>query len=132
MAILAKSCISLLERLSLARQEAAKREIFFACSDEAVTLDEVMRIICAELGRSPPRLSIPTWMAYLGVAPLQFLRWLFRKPKFFVRVQSVRDAVSCRSYLNEKAKRTLGFQPQYGIHDGLAETIKWYRENGFL
>lgn len=122
----------IVQGLSLARQDAAKREIFFVCSDEAVTVNEVIRIICAELGRSPPRLSVPAWMAYLGIAPLQFLRWLFRKPKFFARVQAVRDAISCRSYLNEKAKRVLGFQPEYTIQNGLAETIKWYREKKYL
>jgi nucleoside-diphosphate-sugar epimerase len=32
----------------------------------------------------------------------------------------------------ELAKRDLGFDPQYGLDSGLADTLKWYRENEWL
>jgi nucleoside-diphosphate-sugar epimerase len=28
-----------------------------------------------------------------------------------------------------KAERLLGYEPQFRLHDGLAQTIEWYAEN---
>ncbi|MHA2273963.1 MAG: NAD-dependent epimerase/dehydratase family protein [Candidatus Hodarchaeales archaeon] len=121
-----------IQGFSLARQEAAKRETFFICSDNAATVKEVIEIVCDAIGRSPPRLNLPKWLAYAGITPLQVIRWLFRRPKFLVRIQAVRDVTSCRSYSNDKAKRTLGFHPKISLREGLDETIDWYRTNGYL
>ncbi len=32
----------------------------------------------------------------------------------------------------ELAKQDLGFYPQYGLEEGLYETLKWYRQNQWL
>jgi nucleoside-diphosphate-sugar epimerase len=122
----------IVQGFSLARQEAAKGETFIICSDNAATVKEVIKVVCDALGRSHPRLNLPKWLAYAGIAPLQFLRWAFRWPKFLVRIQAVRDVTSCRAYSNDKAKRILGFQPKFSLREGLAETIDWYRKNGYL
>lgn len=37
-----------------------------------------------------------------------------------------------RAFSIEKAKRELGYQPQIGLEQGLAQTAKWYREKGYL
>jgi nucleoside-diphosphate-sugar epimerase len=33
---------------------------------------------------------------------------------------------------NEKAKRVLGFQPKYDLHQGMEQTIRWYKNEGWL
>ena len=33
---------------------------------------------------------------------------------------------------NEKAKKLLGFQPQYDLATGMADAVKWYRQNHWL
>jgi nucleoside-diphosphate-sugar epimerase len=37
-----------------------------------------------------------------------------------------------RAFSIDKAKRLLGYQPQYSLDDGLAQTASWYKQNGFL
>ena len=40
------------------------------------------------------------------------------------RISEVWRSVSA----TEKARRVLGWQPEIGLDDGLAETVAWYRE----
>ena len=37
-----------------------------------------------------------------------------------------------RAFSIDKAKRTIGFQPQVGLEEGLRRTAEWYRETGRL
>lgn len=47
--------------------------------------------------------------------------------------RSIVDAVTThRAYSISKAQKELGYRPQYDLRRGLEETIKWYRDNGFL
>jgi nucleoside-diphosphate-sugar epimerase len=47
--------------------------------------------------------------------------------------RSIVDAVTThRAYSISKAKKELGYRPQYDLRKGLKETIEWYRNNGFL
>jgi nucleoside-diphosphate-sugar epimerase len=37
-----------------------------------------------------------------------------------------------RAFSIEKARRLLGYNPQFDLSQGLRRTALWYRENGFL
>jgi nucleoside-diphosphate-sugar epimerase len=44
----------------------------------------------------------------------------------------VRTLTEDRVYRIDRARQTLGFEPETSLDDGLAETVGWYREHGYL
>ena len=44
----------------------------------------------------------------------------------------VRTLTQDRVYCIDRARRKLGFEPETTLDGGLAETVNWYREHGFL
>ncbi len=49
-----------------------------------------------------------------------------------MRTSTIDALTTDRAYSIERARRELGYEPQHDLRAGLAETIEWYRKNGFL
>lgn len=107
-------------------------EVFYISGDEVVSWEEAMRMIAHCLGRKvmPLRLPIPVMKgaaalctAYSKVSG-QVLPFSLDKIK-----EIEAPAWTCR---NEKAKEVLGFTPYWTLERGLAQTAKWYKENGWI
>jgi nucleoside-diphosphate-sugar epimerase len=54
------------------------------------------------------------------------------KDSFLMRTSTIDALTTDRAYSIERARRELGYEPQHDLRAGLAETIEWYRKNGFL
>jgi nucleoside-diphosphate-sugar epimerase len=37
-----------------------------------------------------------------------------------------------RGFTSEKARRELGYQPRFDLHEGFVRTVAWYRSTGLL
>jgi len=97
----------------------------------AVTFKELGRTIAAALGVKTPRLALPRWSAMLAAAGLELLGWASsRKPP--LSRTGVAFFSEDRSYSWLRAHNELGYTPEYDLAAGVAQTVAWYRERGWL
>jgi nucleoside-diphosphate-sugar epimerase len=114
-----------------ATAEQAVGEIFVLAGKEVLSTQEMVDSIAKELGTSIRRSHAPLGpflitatimektLRPLGIQPPLHRRRLdfFRKSFFFSQ---------------DKALKILGFQPKTGFAEGVAETARWYKEQGYL
>ena len=95
------------------------------------TLNELIRLIAAELKVPPPRLHLPVWPVWmLGLlcemvcVPLRIEPPLYRRRvDFFTK---------SRAFDTTRARTELGFNPAVNLEDGIKRTADWYRAEGLL
>jgi nucleoside-diphosphate-sugar epimerase len=114
-----------------ATAEQAVGEIFVLAGKEVLSTQEMVDSIAKELGTSIRRSHAPLGpflitatimektLRPLGIQPPLHRRRLdfFRKSFFFSQ---------------DKSLKILGFQPKTGFAEGVAETARWYKEQGYL
>ena len=114
-----------------AEHPAALGERFILCSDEYCTLKELSHTIAKKLGKKSPALELP-------IAPLMWAAKLCEalcKPLGIdppLHTRRVEFFAKSRAFSNAKARRLIGFDPTVSTEQGVAKTITWYRENGYL
>ncbi len=125
-------CRGLLQAALADSQKVKSGEVFYLGSDEVVTYLKLANTIADQLNRHPLRFSIPQIAlrtAAVGAAALG----LFSDRVSILNPDRLNDffpdnwTCSCR-----KAKEFLGFVPEYDIVAGMADTIEWYKRQGWL
>lgn len=112
--------------------EAGVGQTYFAC-DRPATLEELSAMIAVVMNkRSPIPVTLPeAVLTPIGVWAKVEARLTGRPPLLNdQRVLDLREPYWLCS--GEKAKRELGFVPQYDLETAVRETVGWYRENGEL
>jgi nucleoside-diphosphate-sugar epimerase len=118
--------------LMAARQPKAAGRAYFLAHSPAASWAELGRIAARIMGRAPRTMNIPLGAARaVGYAAEVWAR-LTRNPGIVSR-DKVREA-QCRYWFcnTKRAKEELGFEAPTSIEDGLAATLAWYREAGWL
>jgi nucleoside-diphosphate-sugar epimerase len=115
-----------------ARIPKALGETYFISSQKALTYNQVYQRVCMVLGKSPPRLHLPVWLAKAVIAPLERLYGLMGKEDFMVHLSTVEATQTDRDYSWKKAHEELGYTPHYPFERGLHLTLDWYREHGYI
>ena len=110
----------------------AKREVFFLCGDGIHTWTQMMGAMADKLGKKPVRIPLPSF-AWTGLAGVfSAAGWLLQK-QFTLNLDKLKELESehwiCS---NERAKKVLGFEPRWDISRGMAQTISWYKDNGWV
>ncbi|MEM0083927.1 MAG: hypothetical protein QW743_00330 [Candidatus Methanomethylicia archaeon] len=78
------------------------------------------------MGRSPPKYSIPPSIAKILLSFTEVYDKLRGGDNILFRRMIVDAVTKHRAYSIEKARRELGYTPQYTLRNGLRETIEWY------
>lgn len=118
-------------RLAVEREESIN-QIFIITEDRFYTYREVYEILYKITGVEPPRISINPRIAKFLLFFTEIYDKFTGEGNIMYRRMIVDSVTKHRAYSNEKAKRLLGFKPTYNLEDGLRETIRWYRENGYI
>lgn len=114
-----------------AEREEAVGQVFIIGGDENMILDDLLSTIARITGSGGRKLHIPAWPFQLmgtlcericipfGIEPPLYRR----RVDFFTK---------SRSFDISKAKKLLGYTPQFGLQEGLKKTAEWYKEEGLL
>lgn len=116
--------------LVLGHPEAAGR-VYNVSDGKFHTLNEIIRAICAGLGKNPPRFSLP-------VAPIRFAAGLLedgarllgrRSPIVRSTIDKYTEDIAVSS---ERLQKELGFSPRYDLMTGWRESIREMRQAGLI
>lgn len=94
------------------------------------TMRELSDAIGAAVGRRVPAMHLPAMLAWLAGAAFELLPMPRRRlPLSRTRVTFL---LQNREYDGARAQAELGFTPGIALPEGLARTVAWYREHGWL
>jgi dihydroflavonol-4-reductase len=97
---------------------------------ENLTLQQVLTIIAGLVGRKPPRIKLPGALILpLAYGAERVARFTGKEP--FVTVDGIKLARKKMFFTIDKARRALGYEPR-PAHDGFADAVAWFRDNGHL
>ncbi len=96
------------------------------------TYEEVYRVLANIFQQKEPRWRVPRGLAKLMMLPIEGFNLLIGRENFLYRRETVNSVTSDRAFKIDRARRDLGYEPEYDLPEGRAETVAWYRENGYL
>lgn len=106
-------------------------EAFILAGARYTTVKELIELIADRAGVAPPRLRLPAAPIYAAAALCEDLcRPLGIEPPLHRR--RLDFFLKDRAFEIDKARNVLGWQPQVDLETGIAETLEWYREAGWL
>lgn len=117
--------------MAAAGHPEATGEVLLLAGKEAVTTRQMAETIARVLDVSPPRFRLPLApFAVLAILMEVTLRPLGLQPPLHRRrLDFFRKSFTLS---DEKARRTIGFEPSVGFEEGARRTADWYRDQGFL
>ena len=119
------------EGLLLAAEKGRAGEIYLLTNRKALPFDEIRKIILQALSVRRPPLYLPEWLALSFAAAVeQVFKALGKTPP--VARKNIESTLADRVFSSEKAQRELGFNPNIDPGQGLTETVRWYRQNGWV
>jgi len=106
-------------------------EAFNIASGEPVTLNALVAEIAVVGGVTVPRLHVPVAPVWIAALLCEIVCKPFGiKPPLFRR--RVGFFTHDRAFDLAKARSKLGYRSRWSLRDGVASTIKWYRDNDFV
>lgn len=106
-------------------------EIYHITGSAPVTFREFGETIANELNVKPPRLMLPRPIALLGAISLEIIGKLTGLTPPLSRT-GVAFFSEDRRFSWQKAHNELDYIPQFDLQTGVAETVTWYRSEGYL
>ncbi len=106
-------------------------QVFHVSGVEPVTLAFLASTIADSLGRNLPGGTIPLALARALAAAGDLLPTRVR-PLAPLKKSRLEFLTNSRAYSVRKAERLLGFVAQTDLGHGIARTVSWYRDNGYL
>lgn len=104
---------------------------YILAGEEVTSLSEVISITAEVAGVRPPRVRLPVWPVWLAGAVCEAACRPFglEPPIYRRRVDFFRKS---RAFDISRAKAELGYRPRVGLREGIARTLEWYREHGWI
>jgi nucleoside-diphosphate-sugar epimerase len=118
--------------LMAARSDTARNETFFLTHEEAVSWKEIYRVAASALGRNFIELNLPfPLIALAGKVGDVFARLTGHVP--ILNSQKI-DLSRQRYWVcsARKARELMAFDPQIVLRQGFAQTLAWYRNEGWI
>ncbi len=117
--------------LAAASNDRASGEVFVLAGREIVTTNEMVATIARILGKKLLPIRVPLFpMMAVAIAMESILRPMGIQPPLHRR----RMDFFKKSFLFslDKSRDILGFEPRYSFHDGVEQTVQWYKKTGLL
>lgn len=111
--------------------QTSSGEVYHVAGEGAFTWEEIGQRLGESLGVRPRRLPIPVPVSLALATIADAWGWVTGRSGYFSRGK-VREAAGHWLCDTSKARRHLGVVPRVGLAEGVAITVKWYREAGWL
>lgn len=117
--------------LLAATKDAALGEIFIGAADEPISIIDMGKTIGPHIGKKPVTIRLPIWPFYLAadISKAIFPRLGMQPPIYRRRVGFY---TKDRQFDNGKVQDLLDYTLIYDNETGLAETAKWYLDQGLI
>lgn len=132
---------NLVRGIDLAAERGGSGEVYFISDERSYAIEEIVSTIAQAMGVRVWTPHIPVPLAKVIGAVFEVLSRMlpfypFRIPQTgrppFSR-KTVEWTANSRLYVDiSKARRELGYVPQYSLARGVEETLDWYRKNNYL
>lgn len=108
-------------------------EVFNLTDDPPATRREFVATLARHAGLDVPDFHLPLWLARpLAITMDRTSRAFGAKTPPLLSMARYKFMALNLDFSIEKAKRVLGYQPAYGLEDGMRESVAWFREQGLL
>lgn len=121
----------LVKGILLAGEKGQKGEVYHLAGGEIMTVREMAQEIAAACGRKLPRFYLPLMPARLAALLLESAFVPLRREPPLSR-SKLSFFIHSKPLSVDKARRELGFAPEVNFKSGLAQTLSWYRSQGWL
>lgn len=101
-------------------------EVYNLTESPYYDLDNMIGIICDELGVKPPKVNLPIWLVTVPFGILEFIGKLFKKDTGFT-LDRLRKFSSSTNYTSEKLWSQTGKQ-KYSSESELRDMVKWFKQ----
>lgn len=106
-------------------------QVYIIAGEKAVPLSEMVDKIAEAVDVKPPSLSIPVWLAKSASNVLEpVFKIINKEPPISHR--RLGFFLNSYEYDISKAQRDFGYNPEFGLEEGLRMTVKWCMEKGFI
>jgi len=114
-----------------ATHAAAAGQIFIIAGEHPVRLEDLVRVVARQLQVKEPRWRLPLLPIRLAAAVVEDLCAPFgiQPPIYRRRVDFFR---SDYAFDIGKARRILGYRPEFDVETGVRRTMEWYRQRGLI
>jgi nucleoside-diphosphate-sugar epimerase len=115
-----------------AESDKAVGQTYFIASSQVYNWKVIGDATRTALGTRALRLRIPIPAVYTIAAIAELLAVFSSKPAL-INIEKARDMV--QNYWTcdpSKARRDFGFEPEISLQDGVSDTIRWYRAQGWI
>ncbi|MDO9027154.1 MAG: NAD-dependent epimerase/dehydratase family protein [bacterium] len=118
--------------LLAASSQNSPGKTYFLAGDRSYSWDQISETIAGCLNKKILKLHLPLQLAHLSALFNEAGAYALNKPAMVTR-QKVRE-MSQRYWTvsSQAAKDDFGFQCRYDLARGMAETAKWYKEQGWI
>ena len=104
---------------------------YILAGGEVGTLEELIGLVAAEAGVTPPSLRLPVWPFWVAGAACEAICVPLRiEPPLYRR--RVDFFTKSRAFDIGRARAELGFDPRVGLREGIRRSLEWYRAKGWL
>jgi len=121
----------LVEGAILCAERGRRGEIYNIAGPRIMTVGEMCAHISRALGTQIPRFNLPALLAKAAASILEAVYAPIKKEAPLTRGK-LSFFLHSKPQSVEKAGRELGYSPQVDFAEGMAGSVAWYRENGWL
>ena len=117
--------------LLLAAEKGRPGQIYLITNRDSLPFDEIRKILQKALGVTRLPLYVPEWTALaIGSLAEKIFPLLGKIPP--VARKNIESTLADRVFSIEKASEEMGFNPEVNPAEGLRETVRWYKDQGWV
>ena len=117
--------------IAAAESETTAGRTYFLGGPRGYSWDEIRSAIRVALGHGALSINVPRMLVgVIGAASEGIGKLLGKYPP--LNREKAREAKASWLVSSEKAHTDFGYEPSVSLEEGMSETVRWYRENGWL
>jgi nucleoside-diphosphate-sugar epimerase len=121
----------LLAGTALCLERGRRGEVYHLAGGQALAVRDMVAAVARAAGRKPPRIRLP-------LLPVKATAWLMDRAFSLAKKESPLSPSRLAFFIHpkplgiDKAVGELDYAPRIGFEEGIRQTVRWYRENGWL